>query len=167
RHRADRGQRHDAAGATLDGLADAADLLRRLPGGGRTAVAGRHAADRRAVDRRAVARGPGAACGAGTGSARRRQGAGVEAVMAGTMMEIDRPEVLAEVAAVFARYEQALVSNDVATLDELFFASPVTVRYGVGENLYGIEAIRRYRAERPATGLARDILRTHVTSYGD
>ena len=87
--------------------------------------------------------------------------------MAGTMMEIDRPEVLAEVAAVFARYEQALVSNDVATLDELFFASPVTVRYGVGENLYGIEAIRRYRAERPATGLARDILRTHVTSYGD
>ena len=86
--------------------------------------------------------------------------------MAGTM-EINRPEVLAEVSAVFERYERALVGNDVATLDELFFASPVTVRYGVGENLYGIEAIRAYRAERPATGLAREILRTQITSYGE
>ena len=82
-------------------------------------------------------------------------------------MEINRPDVLAEVEAVFQRYEAALVGNDVATLDELFLASPHTVRYGVGENLYGHEAIRAFRAGRPATGLAREILRTQITTYGD
>jgi hypothetical protein len=52
-------------------------------------------------------------------------------------MEIDLPEVLAEVTAQFARYEAALVSNDVAVLDELFRNDPLTLRYGIGENLYG------------------------------
>jgi ketosteroid isomerase-like protein len=82
-------------------------------------------------------------------------------------LEINRPDVLQEVEAVFDRYERALVGNDVATLDELFFDSLHTVRYGVAENLYGHEAIRAFRAGRPATGLARDILRTQITTYGD
>ena len=57
--------------------------------------------------------------------------------------------------------------NDVATLDELFWDSPHTVRYGAGENLYGYDAIRAFRAARPAAGLAREILRTQITTYGD
>ena len=82
-------------------------------------------------------------------------------------MEINNPQVLAEVEAVFARYETALVDNDVATLDELFWVSPHTLRYGVGENLYGYDAIKAFRAARPATGLAREILRSRITTYGD
>ena len=82
-------------------------------------------------------------------------------------MDINRPDVLTEVTAAFARYEAALVGNDVATLDELFWDSPHTLRYGAGENLYGIDAIRAYRNGRPATGLARAILRTQITTYGD
>jgi hypothetical protein len=81
--------------------------------------------------------------------------------------EINRPEVLREVEAVFDRYERALVGNDVATLDELFLDGPHTVRYGVAENLYGYEAIRAFRAARPATALARDILRSHIATYGE
>lgn len=82
-------------------------------------------------------------------------------------MDINRPDVLAEVTAAFDRYEAALMANDVATLDELFWDSPHTLRYGAGENLYGIEAIRSYRHARPTTGLARAILRTQITTYGD
>jgi hypothetical protein len=82
-------------------------------------------------------------------------------------MEINLPAVLAEVEAVFARYERALVGNDVVTLDELFWDSPHTMRYGVAENLYGIAAIRAFRAARPPAGLARDILRTQITTYGE
>ena len=82
-------------------------------------------------------------------------------------MNINSPDVLAEVTAAFARYEQALVGNDVAVLDELFWHSPHTLRYGATENLYGFEAIRAFRAGRPATGLAREILRTQITTYGD
>jgi hypothetical protein len=82
-------------------------------------------------------------------------------------MDINRPDILAEVSAAFARYEAALVGNDVAVLDELFWDSPETLRYGVGENLYGYDAIRAYRAARPTTGLARTILRTRITTYGE
>jgi len=82
-------------------------------------------------------------------------------------MEINRPDVLAALTAAFERYERALVGNDVAVLDELFWDSPHTLRYGVGENLYGIEAIRAFRAARPATGLARSVLRTQLTTYGE
>ena len=82
-------------------------------------------------------------------------------------MDINRPDVLTEVTAAFARYEAALVGNDVATLDELFWDSPHTLRFGAGENLYGIDAIRAFRNARPATGLARAILRTQITTYGD
>jgi hypothetical protein len=82
-------------------------------------------------------------------------------------MQINLPHVHAEVQAVFDRYERALVGNDVATLDELFWDSPHTLRYGVAENLYGIAEIRAFRAARPAAGLARDILRTQITTYGE
>ncbi|MFN7444486.1 MAG: oxalurate catabolism protein HpxZ [Curvibacter sp.] len=81
-------------------------------------------------------------------------------------LDINRPDVLAEVTAVFARYEQALVSNDVAVLDELFWNSPHTLRYGATENLYGYDEIQAFRAGRPAQGLARTVLRTVITTYG-
>jgi len=82
-------------------------------------------------------------------------------------MKINDPPVLAQVRAVFERYEQALVSNDVAVLDELFWDSPHTVRYGAAENLYGMDQIRQFRAARPAAGLARAVLATAITSFGD
>jgi hypothetical protein len=81
-------------------------------------------------------------------------------------MEINLPEVLAEVGAVFARYEDALVNNNIDVLDELFWDSTLTVRYGVAENLIGIEAIRAFRAARPAVGLARRLANTVITTYG-
>jgi hypothetical protein len=81
-------------------------------------------------------------------------------------MEIDHPETLAEVTAAFLRYEQALVTNDVAVLDELFWDSPHTIRYGAGENLYGSAEIQAFRAARPGTGLERTLERTAITTYG-
>lgn len=81
-------------------------------------------------------------------------------------MQINLPDVHAEVCAVFARYEDALVHNQVDVLDELFWASPHTVRYGAGENLHGIDAIRAFRLARPAQGLARELHHTVITTYG-
>ena len=80
--------------------------------------------------------------------------------------EINLPEVLAEMTAVFARYEDAFVNNKVEVLDELFWDSPLTVRYGVAENLLGIDAIRAFRIARPAVGLARRLSNTVITTYG-
>ena len=80
--------------------------------------------------------------------------------------DINLPEVLAEMHAVFDRYEDALVNNKIEVLDELFWASDTTVRYGVAENLVGIDAIRAFRAGRPATGLARRLAHTVITTYG-
>ncbi len=79
---------------------------------------------------------------------------------------INLPSVVAEVTAQFARYEKALTSNDVAVLDELFWSSPHTLRYGATENLYGYDEIRAFRAGRPAQGLARSLLKTVITTYG-
>src|ERR1700734_776507 len=81
-------------------------------------------------------------------------------------MEVDLPEVLAEVTAQFQRYEAALVSNDVAVLDELFRADPRTLRYGIGENLYGYDAIMAFRAGRAPAGLMRKTAKTVISSYG-
>ena len=81
-------------------------------------------------------------------------------------MQVDLPEVLAEVTAEFARYENALVSNDVAVLDQLFRADPRTLRYGVGENLYGHAAISAFRAARSPIGLGRRTDKTVITTYG-
>jgi AtzH-like len=81
-------------------------------------------------------------------------------------MEIDRSEVVAEVRAAFDRYEQALVTNDVAALDKFFRADPRTIRYGIGENLYGHDEIAAFRAARSPSGLARTLSRTVITTYG-
>jgi hypothetical protein len=81
-------------------------------------------------------------------------------------MEIDLPDVLAEVTAQFARYEAALVSNDVAVLDELFRNDRRTLRYGVGENLYGYDAVKSFRAARSPIGLGRTTDKTLITTYG-
>ena len=81
-------------------------------------------------------------------------------------MDIDLPDVLAEVSAQFARYEAALVSNDVAVLDELFRNDPRTLRYGINENLYGYEAIMAFRAGRSPVGLMRTTDKTVITTYG-
>lgn len=79
---------------------------------------------------------------------------------------INQPEVLAEVQSVFARYEDALVNNQVDVLDELFWDSPHTLRYGATENLYGYAQIKAFRAARPPQGLQRRLLRTEITTYG-
>jgi hypothetical protein len=81
-------------------------------------------------------------------------------------MQVDIPDVKAEVEAAFAAYETALVTNDVATLDRLFRDAPETIRYGAGENLYGSAEIAAFRAARPSAGLARTLERTVVTTYG-
>jgi hypothetical protein len=81
-------------------------------------------------------------------------------------MEIDLPDVVAEVRAAFGRYEMALTSNDVAALDALFHVDPRTIRYGGTENLYGYEAIKAFRAARSPLGLARTLSDTVITTYG-
>ncbi|ESR23723.1 oxalurate catabolism protein HpxZ [Lutibaculum baratangense] len=81
-------------------------------------------------------------------------------------MEIDLPDVRAEVEAAFARYERALVTNDVDVLDELFWDDPRTIRYGATENLYGYEEIRAFRAGRSSKNLERTLKRTVITTYG-
>ena len=82
-------------------------------------------------------------------------------------MQINLPYVLAEMEAAFARYEDALVNNKVDVLDELFWNSPHTLRYGATENLYGFEAIQAFRASRPSQGLQRTCMNTVITTYGE
>ena len=81
-------------------------------------------------------------------------------------LPLNLPDIHAEVSAAFARYEAALVANDVAVLDELFWDSPHTIRYGVGEQLVGIEEIRAFRAARSPVGLDRTLRRTFITTFG-
>ena len=81
-------------------------------------------------------------------------------------MQVDLPEIVAEVTEQFAAYERALVSNDVAVLDALFRADARTLRYGIAENLYGYDAIMAFRAGRSPVGLMRRIEKTVITSYG-
>jgi hypothetical protein len=81
-------------------------------------------------------------------------------------MDIDLPEVVAEVREAFERYEKALVTNDVATLDTLFSKDERTIRYGVGENLYGHKEVAAFRAGRPPINLMRTRARTVITTYG-
>ena len=80
--------------------------------------------------------------------------------------QVNLPDVLAEVEAVFERYERALVSNDVAVLDELFRPDPLTVRFGATENLWGHAEIAAFRAARPGTGLQRRIVRRVLQTFG-
>ena len=78
----------------------------------------------------------------------------------------DDPDVRAEVEAAFADYERALVSNDVAALDQFFLPSESVIRFGVGENLFGYEAIKAFRAARSPAGLARKLEKTRIVAYG-
>jgi hypothetical protein len=82
------------------------------------------------------------------------------------MMEIDLPEVVAEVKAAFDAYEKALITNDLDALNSIFRAGPQTIRYGIGENLYGYDEIRAFRGARAPVGLMRSISRTVITTYG-
>jgi hypothetical protein len=81
-------------------------------------------------------------------------------------MDINLPDVKAEVEAAFARYEEALMANDVDGLQGLFWDSAHTIRYGIGENLYGYQEIGAFRAARSPVGLARTTSRTVITTYG-
>jgi hypothetical protein len=81
-------------------------------------------------------------------------------------MQINTPNVLAEVKAVFERYEKAVIHNDVAVLDELFWNSTLTLRYGITENLYGFDSIQSFRASR-SKGVERTLNNTVITTYGD
>ena len=81
-------------------------------------------------------------------------------------MDIDLPDVVAEVRAAFERYEKALVSNDVPVLDELFHDDPRTIRYGVNEILYGYAEIKSFRGARSPVALGRKLSRTVITTYG-
>ncbi|OYX74936.1 MAG: DUF4440 domain-containing protein [Rhizobiales bacterium 32-66-11] len=81
-------------------------------------------------------------------------------------MEINLPDVLTEVEAAFARYEVAVLSNDVAALGALFRDDPRTIRYGMGENLYGHAEIRAFRTANSGANLLRTLSRTVITTYG-
>ncbi len=81
-------------------------------------------------------------------------------------MEIDLPEVVAEVRAAFDAYEKALVRNDVPVLDAFFRDDERTIRYGAGENLYGSGEIQAFRAARSPVALGRTLSRTVITTYG-
>ena len=81
-------------------------------------------------------------------------------------MDIDLPEVVAEVRQAFDRYENALVGNDVAALDAMFRDDPRTIRYGATENLYGYAEIKSFRAARSPVGLGRTISQTVITTFG-
>ena len=80
--------------------------------------------------------------------------------------DIDRPDVVAEVTAAFNRYEKALVTNDVAVLDDTFRVDPRTIRYGAAEILYGHDEIAAFRAARSPVGLVRRTDKTVITTYG-
>ena len=81
-------------------------------------------------------------------------------------MEINNPQVLAEVSAAFQRYQDAIIANDVPVLNELFWDNPLTLRYGATENLYGHKEISGYRSARNPAGLAREETKRVVTTYG-
>lgn len=81
-------------------------------------------------------------------------------------MDIDSPEIVAEVKLEHARYERALATNDIDVLRELFRDDPRTIRFGVAENLYGSAAINTFRAARPPIALARTLSKTVITTFG-
>lgn len=82
-------------------------------------------------------------------------------------MKINEPAVLAEVESAFSSYERALMDNDLDALDALFWPSPLTVRIGPGQNLYGIDAIRAFRRDRPGGSPPRSLVKVVITTFGD
>jgi hypothetical protein len=83
------------------------------------------------------------------------------------LLEMDIPEILAEVTAAFKRYEVALKTNDVEVLGELFKNAPYTLRFGMAENLYGFDEIEAFRKARPSDGLERTLQNTKIITFGE
>ena len=81
-------------------------------------------------------------------------------------MQINDPEVLSELRALYPLYETALVNNDVETLTKMFWASPFAVRFGAGENLYGVDEIEAFRKSRPSVNLGRRVVRLEIVTFG-
>jgi hypothetical protein len=81
-------------------------------------------------------------------------------------MRINDPETLAELQALYPKYEEALVTNDVETLVQMFWASPHAMRFGAAENLYGIDEIGSFRKGRSPANLARSIRRLDIVTFG-
>lgn len=81
-------------------------------------------------------------------------------------MVINDAATVAELQTLYPKYEHALVTNDVETLTAMFWASPHVMRFGVTENLYGIEELEVFRKTRPATNLARKVLQLDVVTFG-
>jgi Protein of unknown function (DUF3225) len=81
-------------------------------------------------------------------------------------MVINDPDIVAELAALYPRYETALVSNDVETLTSMFWNSKHVLRFGAAENLHGFEEISAFRKARPAVNLARTINRLDIVTFG-
>lgn len=81
-------------------------------------------------------------------------------------MKINSPEVVAELQALYAKYEAALMANDAETLTKMFWASPQAMRFGITENLYGIDEIEAFRKARPAVNLARTVRRLDIAAFG-
>jgi len=81
-------------------------------------------------------------------------------------MIVNDPSIVAELTELAARYETALMANDLSALDAMFWQSPDVVRLGVGENLYGIEVIAAFRAARPGGSPPRQVIRTTIASFG-
>ncbi|MGF6441038.1 hypothetical protein QF001_002721 [Paraburkholderia youngii] len=82
------------------------------------------------------------------------------------IMEVNRPEIVAQVAAAFEAYERALVDNDVETMNALFWDAPATVRYGIAEIQHGGDAIRRWRETCVPVPRSRRLHRTVLTTFG-
>jgi hypothetical protein len=82
-------------------------------------------------------------------------------------MEINRPDVLAEVTAKFLEYEGAINQNDVGTLDSAFLDSPQTVRFGMTEELWSYDEIKAFRRTRNTAGTPRELIKYAITTYGD
>ncbi|MEM6902680.1 MAG: oxalurate catabolism protein HpxZ [Pseudomonadota bacterium] len=80
-------------------------------------------------------------------------------------MIVNDPNTVAQVRAAFDAYEAALMADDVAAMDQLFHDAETTVRYGVGEVLYGIKEIREFRKGRGGSPQRR-LGRVEITTYG-
>lgn len=80
---------------------------------------------------------------------------------------VNLPHIRKAVEQMFLLYEQAFLHNDLATLDELFWHSPLVVRFGMTESLYGIDAIRQFRQERDTSNIGRVLRNTVITTFGE
>ena len=81
-------------------------------------------------------------------------------------MRINDPAIVTELQALYAKYEAALMANDAETLTRMFWTSPHAMRFGITENLYGIEKIEAFRKGRSPANLARTVRRLDIVTFG-